>query len=98
MSVGTNVPAKATQPGRIKRGGQAEADAIRLSDVPHTSVCGQPGNTNASKLKRDQSASAMCRTHRCAAKLKRTLLSPQRRRLLEHRRLPQRSETEKRNP
>ncbi len=53
MSVGTNVPAKTTQPGPRKRGGQAEADfiipgaqrsgTIRLSDVPHTSVCGQHG-------------------------------------------------------
>ena len=44
--------AKATQPGRRKPGGQVEADSIRLSAVPHTSVGGQPGNTNALKLKR----------------------------------------------
>jgi len=43
MSAGTN----ASHPDRKKRGGQAEADSIRLSDVPHTSVCGQPGNSQA---------------------------------------------------
>ena len=49
---------------------QAEATSGRISAVPHTSVCGQksqpgrrkpggqPGNSNALKLKRTQSASA----------------------------------------
>ena len=50
MSAATN----ASQPGRRKPGGQAEADTIRLSAVPHTTVCGQPGNTNASPQKSQQ--------------------------------------------
>ncbi|GEM_PF-3704487 len=50
MSAATNASAYASQSGPRKRGGQADAVTNHLSVVPHTSVCGLPGNTNAFEL------------------------------------------------
>ena len=42
-------PRKELRSCRQEQTPQAEAVSNRLSEVPHTSVCGQPGNTNALK-------------------------------------------------